>query len=112
MWKFGALASLTLLMTSAATQQSQAQGARVSILGCVSQGVERGCLIITDNVSGKTYQINAANPKPDPAQGLVVSLSGTIVNKADICQQGPILEKIKWTYTKKKCERPKDGAKK
>ena len=47
MWKFGALASLALLMTSSVAQQAQAQ-ARVEILGCVSRGVENGCLIITD----------------------------------------------------------------
>jgi hypothetical protein len=112
MWKFGALASLAFLMTAAVTHQSQAQATRVSILGCVSRGVEGGCLIITDNVSGKTYQINSAEPKPDPAQRLVVRLSGTIVNKIDFCQQGPILEEIKWTYTKMRCGRPKYGAKK
>jgi hypothetical protein len=109
MWKFGTVASLALLMTSAVTQQSQAQGARVAILGCVSQGVEGGCLIITDNVSGKVYQINSAQPKPDPAKRLVVRLSGTIVNKISFCQQGPILEEIKWTYTKMRCGRPGYG---
>jgi hypothetical protein len=103
MWKFGALASLALLMTSTVAQQSQAEGARVTILGCVSPGVEGGCLIITDNVSGKIYQIKAAVPKPDPAKRLVVRLSGTVVNKIDFCQQGQILEDIKWNYTKMRC---------
>jgi hypothetical protein len=110
MWKFGAVASLALFVTAAVTQQSQAQGSRVSVLGCVSRGVEAGCLIMTDNVSGKVYQINAAEPKPDPAKRLAVRLSGTIVNKISFCQQGPILEEIKWSYTKMRCRAPKDGA--
>jgi hypothetical protein len=110
MWKFGPIASLALFITAAVPQQSQAQGSRVSVLGCVSRGVEAGCLIITDNVSGKAYQINAAEPKPDPAKRLVVRLSGTIVNKISFCQQGPILEEIKWSYTKMRCRAPKDGA--
>jgi hypothetical protein len=112
MWKFGALASLALLMTPTVAEQAQAQGASVKILGCVSRGVESGCLIITDKVSRKTYQINSAMPAPDPARRLVVRLNGTIVGGIDFCQQGPILGDIKWTYTKMRCERPKDGAKK
>ena len=112
MWKFAALASLALLMTPAVAQQAQAQGARVDILGCVSRGVENGCLIITDRASRKTYQINSAMPAPDPAQRLVVHLTGTIVGGIDFCQQGPILGDIKWNYTKMRCERPKGGAKK
>ena len=110
--KFAAVAGLAFLMTAAVPQQSQAQGTRVAVLGCVSQGVEGGCLIITDNVSGKVYQINAAQPKPDPAKRLVVRLSGTIVNKISFCQQGAILEDIKWSYTKMRCGRPGYGAKK
>jgi hypothetical protein len=112
MWKFGALASLALFITVAVPQQSQAQGPRVSILGCVSPGVEAGCLIITDNVSGKTYQISSAVPKPDPAKRLVVRLSGMVVNKITFCQQGPVLEEIKWSYTKMRCRAPKYGASK
>lgn len=111
MWKFGAVASLAVFITAAVPQQSQAQGGpRVAVLGCVSPGVEAGCLIITDNVSGKTYQISSAVPKPDPAKHLVVRLSGTIVNKISFCQQGPILEEIKWSYTKMRCRAPKYGA--
>src|ERR1043166_7132089 len=114
MWKFGAVASLAVFFTAVFPQQSQAQAQaqapRVSILGCVSQGVEGGCLIITDNASGKVYQINAAQPKPDPAKHLVVRLSGTIVNKISFCQQGQILEEIKWSYTRMRCKVPKYGA--
>src|SRR3954447_21264841 len=100
MQKFAAVATLALLMSPALAQPSQAQAPRVSILGCVSGGVESGCSIITDNVSGKTYQINAANPKPDPARHLMVRLSGMIAQKIDFCQQGPVLEDIKWSYTR------------
>jgi hypothetical protein len=112
MWKFGAIASLALLVIPAVAQQAQAQGARVDMLGCVSRGVEGGCLIITDRASKKTYQINSAMPAPDPAQRLVVRLSGTTVGGFDFCQQGPILGDIKWNYTKMRCERPKYGTKK
>jgi hypothetical protein len=105
MWKALLVAGSVLTMTSVIAQPSQAQGAQVMIQGCVKQGVEGGCLIITDRASGKTYQINAAIPKPDPARGLVIRLRGTVVNKIDFCQQGPILEDIKWNYTKMRCPR-------
>jgi hypothetical protein len=86
------------------TLNAQAQTAeQIAIVGCVVTGTERGCLIIKDNASNKTYQINAANPKPNPRQGLAVLLHGVVTNKMDTCQQGPVLENITWTYTKMRC---------
>jgi hypothetical protein len=95
---------LFLLAAAVPTAPAAAAGQRVSILGCVNQGVEHGCLVITDRKTGKTYQINAAEPKPDPAQQLVVALQAQINEGAvDFCQQGPILTAIKWSYTKTRC---------
>ena len=66
---------VVLLLTSSAdaqpAQPAQPAGQSVNVLGCVSKGVEVGCLIIKDRATGKTYQINAAKPAPDPAQILL-----------------------------------------
>jgi hypothetical protein len=94
---------LLLIVFVAVGRQAQAQGAQVAILGCVSTGLQPSCLIITDKASGKSYQLNAAKPKPDPARHLVVRLTGTVTDKVDLCMQGPVLEKISWTYMRMKC---------
>ena len=63
-WNWGVLFTVLLLINPAFSQQGQTEGQRVKVLGCLSRGVEIGCLIIKDRVTGKTYQINAAKPAP------------------------------------------------
>ncbi len=103
MWKWTALFTVLLLTTPAYAQQPQAAGQQVTVLGCVARGVEIGCLIIKDHATGKTYQINAAVPPPDPARNLVVRLKGQIAGVVDFCQQGPVLTEISWNYTRMQC---------
>ena len=104
MGKWRALSALVLLTAPA---YAQPVGQQVNVMGCVNRGVEIGCLIIKDHRTGKTYQINAATPPPDPQRNLVVRLTGTIAGVVDFCQQGPVLTDIKWSYTKMSCRRPK-----
>lgn len=92
-----------LLMSCAGALPVYAAGQTVHVLGCVKPGVEFGCLIITDPKTGKSYQINSATPRPDPAQNLVVDLKGQIFAGVDICMQGQILKEITWNYTKMSC---------
>jgi hypothetical protein len=99
-WRAFAVAVLT---SSAGMVPAQAAAQTVRVLGCVRQGVEMGCLIIKDRKTGKTYQINAASPKPDPGQNLAVMLTGKVAPGADFCQQGLILTAIAWNYTKMRC---------
>ena len=103
-WFFAAAALAGALLANAADAQQPSPPAKtVSILGCVSKGVE-SCLIVKDIRDGKTYQINAANPPPP--QGPVVHLTGTIATLVDFCQQGPILNNIKWNATPVRCPSP------
>jgi hypothetical protein len=101
---FAAAALAGVLLANSADAQQPPPGKKVSILGCVSKGVEL-CLIIKDIRNGKTYQINAANPPPP--QGPVVHLTGTIVTVIDFCQQGAVLNNIKWNATPLRCRVPK-----
>lgn len=94
---------ILLLMSSGALNPAHAAGETVHILGCVVPGEEAGCLIIKDRKTGESYQINSANPRPDPAQNLVVDLKGQIFRGVDICMQGPILKEVIWSYTKLRC---------
>ena len=104
--RYGAASlALTSIAARAQTvaQQPLPPAKTVNILGCVSKGVEL-CLVIKDIRNGKSYQINAANPPPP--QGRVVHLTGTIVSIIDFCQQGPVLNNIKWNYTPLRCLPP------
>jgi hypothetical protein len=101
---FAAALAGVLLTNAADAQQPLPPAKTVNILGCVSKGVEL-CLIIRDIRNGKTYQINAANPPPP--QGPVVHLTGTIVTVIDFCQQGAVLNNIKWNATPLRCRVPK-----
>ena len=101
MGKWRAFAVVVLMSSAGVVPAPAAQTVRV--LGCVRQGVEMGCLIIEDRKTGRTYQINAASPKPDPAQNLAVTLQGEITPGVDFCQQGQILTAITWRYTKTRC---------
>lgn len=104
-----AIVAIAFIATAAHAQQ---KGEQVTLLGCVSAGVERGCLMIKDRSGGKTYQINASRPRPSPAQRLVVLLTGTVTDKVDFCQQGPVLENITWAYTKMACDAESPSAQK
>src|SRR5260370_39934161 len=75
---------------------------KVDLVGCPATGVEMGCLILKgrDNVA---YDISAAKPRPRVGY-LAVQLTGVEADKAGICQQGTILEKIQWSYTNEKCD--------
>jgi hypothetical protein len=92
-----------LLVSGCFVAASRADAQTVYVTGCVKPGVEFGCLIITDHKSGKSYQINSASPRPDPAQNLVVTLDGKIFQGVDFCMQGQILTDITWNYTKMLC---------
>jgi hypothetical protein len=95
---------VVVAMSYAGAPLTYAAAQTVHIVGCVSPGVESGCLMIKDKVTGTTYQINSANPKPDPAQHLAVVLKGQVVEGFDFCMQGPILKEITWNYTKMLCQ--------
>jgi len=74
------------------------------LLGCVIAVAERGCVAIKDRQTEKTYQVGATRPRPNPAQRLMVLLTGQFTDKVDTCQQGPVLENITWVYTKMVCD--------
>jgi hypothetical protein len=97
------LVTAALLVAPIVQAQAEPAGKRVTTNGCVSTGVEFGCLIIRDRKTNEPYSIGSASPRPDPARGLMVHLTGIVSAGLGICMEGPRLEKIKWNYTKTKC---------
>ena len=97
------LLTAALLTASIVHVQAEPVGKRVTANGCVSSGVEFGCLIVRDRKTNQPYSVGSASPRPDPARGLMVRLTGIVSASLGICMEGPRLEKIKWKYTKTKC---------
>jgi hypothetical protein len=100
----GVSAILLFLLLSCFGGPSRAAAQAVAAVGCVKPGVEIGCLIIADLKTHKIYNISSANPRPDPARNLVISLKGQISAGVSFCQQGTILSGITWSYTRMSCK--------
>src|ERR1700682_625767 len=66
--------------------------------GCPMKGTEPKCIYMKAQ-DGQTYDISLAAKKPKPNY-LIIAVKGTKSTKIGICQQGIILEKIIWTYTR------------
>lgn len=65
----------------------------ISVSGCAAAGVEASCIILKAE-DGKTYDITAAQPAPEP--GTYGTLTGTLTDKMSVCQQGPVVEPAQW----------------
>ena len=100
----GRITAIAVLALTATPAQAQQKGEQVVVLGCVIAGAERGCVAIKDRQTEKTYQVGATRPRPNPAQRLMVLVTGQVTDKADTCQQGPVLENITWVYSKLVCD--------
>lgn len=65
----------------------------ISVSGCAAAGVEASCLILKAQ-DGKTYDITAARPVPEP--GTYGKVTGTLTDRMSICQQGPVVDPAQW----------------
>lgn len=65
----------------------------ISVSGCAASGVEANCLILKAE-DGKTYDITAAQPAPEP--GTYGKVTGTLSDRMSICQQGPVVDPAQW----------------
>ena len=73
----------------------------IKVTGCVSAGVEAGCLVLR-TTAGKTYDVTAAKPAPTP--GAYGDVDGTLkTGGVTTCQQGPAISPATWTEKSKVC---------
>ena len=89
-------------MAPAAFAKRHRSGARsktISGSGCVSAGVEGGCLILT-NSKGVKYSLHFRGKKPKA--GTAIRFSGTQLD-VDTCQQGTPVQVRTWFQLKMKC---------
>jgi hypothetical protein len=95
-----ALLAVLLLIPGAALAAPKL-GERVSLTACPHAGVTPPCLTISD-LDGTPYNITGATPKP-PLNGRMIRLRATLTDKLSACQQGIVLDHIRWTPVRQKC---------
>jgi hypothetical protein len=101
MMKIVARALSAALLACALTGPAAAQGKKVTVTGCPYPGVLATCVMIKDK-DGTVYNITGANPKP-PFNDVAIIVTGTVAQKFSICNQGTILDDIKWDRSKMRC---------
>jgi hypothetical protein len=78
-------------------------GTRVSVIACPYPGPTANCLMIKGS-GGQVYNVTAVRPRPRLSTRMIW-LRGTVTDKASICGQGIVLERIRWTRTRQRCSR-------
>ena len=76
-------------------------GSAVSVQfnGCVSAGVEPGCLMVMSG--GVKYDVTLASPAPSINMGMIGD--GTVLNAPTTCQEGVALTNIHWRPSRQRC---------
>jgi hypothetical protein len=70
--------------------------------GCVTAGVEAGCLMLTDSKTQKVYNLYFRGKKPKV--GTAIRFSGTPYEGMTMCMQGQAVNVTSWVPLKTKCK--------
>jgi hypothetical protein len=95
-----ALVAVVLLIPAGASAAPKL-AERVALTACPHAGVTPPCLTIS-GPDGTLYNITSAMPKP-PLNGRMIRLRATVTDKLSACQQGIVLDRIRWTPVRQKC---------
>jgi hypothetical protein len=90
-----------VLLLSLPAAAAPATGHRVNIRGCAYAGVTARCLMIKGD-DGTVYDISALALKPRSLTR-VLHVRGTVSDKASVCMEGIVLERIRWSRTLRAC---------
>jgi len=74
---------------------------RVIITGCPYAGVTANCLMIKSS-EGRAYNISSMTPRPR-AMDRMIRLRGTVTDKLSMCNEGIVLDRIRWTRVRQQC---------
>src|ERR1700724_3696571 len=74
---------------------------KITITGCVTRGVEAGCLIVKDKKTNKTY--NVFFKDKTPSLDTAIRATGTKHNAPTTCMQGVPVDVTKWTELRMHC---------
>lgn len=96
-WLIVAMVGLLALPARAAPNVGQ----RVALSGCAYVGTPATCLMIK-GADDTVYNITALNPRPRLLDRMI-RVRGTVTDKLSICNQGIVLERIRWSRTRQRC---------
>jgi hypothetical protein len=96
------LVALVPGLTALPAQAATAAGQRVTFFGCAFAGTPDMCLMIK-SPDGTLYNISALNPRPR-ALDRVIRVRGTVTDKVSVCNQGIVLDRIRWSRTRQRCQ--------
>lgn len=99
--RIGLMAAIAALLLSSTAQAAPNVGQRVTLMGCAFAGVSATCLMIKD-ADGALYDISEIRPRPR-VLNRVIRVRGTVSNKAGVCIQGIVLDRIRWSRTRQRC---------
>jgi hypothetical protein len=107
-WLFAAVLGLMLELAISGTLALPAQaapkvGQRVTVSGCIHAGTPATCLMIK-GADGTVYNVSALSPRPRSLDR-VIRVRGTVTDKVSICNQGIVLDRIRWSRTRQRCPR-------
>ncbi len=98
----GACAAAVAMMTAASPVVAAPKpDQQVTITGCPYAGVTGSCLMIKGS-DGSVYNISGITPKPRE-MNLMIRLRGYVTDKLSMCNEGIVLDRIRWTRTRQKC---------
>jgi hypothetical protein len=89
-------AVLALAFVPATAGAAPPDAKQVKGQGCVEAGVEAGCLVVKDALSGKLYNLQIKGAKP--AVGIGIGFAGVPFSGADTCMQGMPVQVSTWTH--------------
>ena len=95
MKKFAFAAALLALASAAATAAPPSDAKPVKGRGCVQAGVEAGCLVVKDTLSGRLYTLLIKGAKPTIGAG--IDFAGTPFSGPTTCMQGTPLQLSTWS---------------
>ena len=101
--RFGLIAAGIMLgaVLSLPVEAAPSVGQRVSVTGCAFAGVTGTCLMIKSS-DGTVYNITGVSPRPRMLDR-IIRVRGTITDKVSICNQGIVLDRIRWSRTRQQC---------
>jgi hypothetical protein len=93
--------AVTVLLAALPAAAAPRSPERIVVTACPYAGTVSTCLLL-NAPDGSVYNISGASPRPRLI-GRMIRLRGTVTDKASLCGQGVVLERIRWTRTRQKC---------
>lgn len=91
-----------------AASPERAYGEVIRGVGCVTAGVETGCIALRDNKTGGLYTLFFSDVAPAPHSA--ISFEGTAHQGMTTCMQGKGVDVTKWTPARGRCKSDKPSA--